>query len=311
MRLLDNYKVKLVALIIAILIWFFVVTENDYEHVIQVPVSVLNIPDDKVILNDLPDFVKVKVKGTGKDLIALGVRRGARVTLDLSDVDYKKTFALEPTDVFLSRPTGAIQAIEVIMPDSITVLLDDFERKKIPVKSQINFKVAPGHTQVGDIRINPDSVVVSGPRSIVSQLNELPTEELEYQDLIADLKETVALAPLSSNKVRVSLNKVQISLNIQKLVEITFTGVQVQVRNAPKSVNVYPRPSRLSLVLEGGGELLAQLDRKDIIAYLDYARIKEAPGIEHPAVIETPPGIKYRDVEPKTFKLVFENKSSN
>ena len=79
----------------------------------------------------------------------------------------------------------------------------------------------------------------------------------------------------------------------------------------PENVNIYARPSTLSLVLEGGGELLAQLDRNDIIAYLDYNRIKGSPGIEHPAVIKKPPGINYRDVQPKNFKLVFETNSSN
>ncbi len=41
-RFLKNYKVKIVALVFAILIWFFVVTENEYEHIIEVPVEVIN-----------------------------------------------------------------------------------------------------------------------------------------------------------------------------------------------------------------------------------------------------------------------------
>ena len=67
----------------------------------------------------------------------------------------------------------------------------------------------------------------------------------------------------------------------------------------------------LSLVLEGGGDLLTQVSRDDIVAYLDFRRIRNNPGQEHPAVILTPPGVHYRDAKPKTFRLVFEGNSSN
>ena len=310
-RFFKNYKVKIVALVFAIVIWFFVVTENEYEHVIEVPVAAINIPPGKVILNDLPKVVKVKIKGTGKDLIALMVRTGARLKLDLFDVEQSKIFHIEPRNVFLSRPIGAIQSNEIIMPDSIRVILDDFQRKQIPVSSNIKPKVAPGFTIVGDAQINPDSVLISGPQSLISKINSISTEEVKFENLTDNLKQNIRLVSQSSNKIVVSTNRVEISLDIQKLVEITLTGIPVNIRNAPPNVNVYPRPSTLSLVLEGGGDLLAQLNRNDIIAYLDYNRVKGSPGIEHPAVIEKPPGINYRDVQPKTFKLVFETNSSN
>ncbi|MCH8018960.1 YbbR-like domain-containing protein [candidate division KSB1 bacterium] len=310
-RFFKNYKVKIVALVFAILIWFFVVTENEYEHVIEIPVAVINTPPGKVILSDLPKVVKVKIKGTGKDLIALMVRTGARLNLDLFDVKHSKTFYIKPKNVFLSRAIGAIQSNEIIMPDSITVVLADFQRKKIPVTSNIKPKVAPGFTIVGDAQINPDSVLISGPQNLVSKINSIATEEVKFENLTDKLKQTIPLVSQLSNKINVSINQVEISLDIQKLVEITLTGVPVNIRNVPKNVNIYPRPSTLSLVLEGGGELLTQLNRNDIIAYLDYNRVKGSPGIEHPAVIEKPPGIHYKDVQPKTFKLVFEENLSN
>ena len=180
---LKNYKVKIVALIFAILIWFFVVTENEYEHIIEVPVAFINTPPGKVILSDLPKVVKVKIKGTGKDLIALMVRTGARLNLDLFDVEHRKTFYLTTKDVFLSRPIGVIQSNEIIMPDSITVVLADFQRKKVPVTSNIKPKVAPGFTIVGDVQINPDSVLISGPKNLVSKITSIATEEIQFENL--------------------------------------------------------------------------------------------------------------------------------
>ncbi|MFQ5863986.1 MAG: YbbR-like domain-containing protein [bacterium] len=309
-RLFNNYKIKIVVIVTAIFIWFFVVTENDYEYGIEVPVTVINIPDGKVILNEIPRNAKVKIKGSGKALIALSVSRGARLELDLSDVDYQKTFFLKPKNVLVSRPAGSIETQEIISPDSITVLLDDYQERKIAVATKIRAKTAPGYTIVGEVQITPDSITISGPKSIISQIDKVLTQELEYSDLRFDLRATAPLAAMPSEKVEVSANQVDIFLNVQKLLEVTIKEVPVEVRNAPPNIVVHVVPSTLSLVLEGGGDLLTSVSRDDILAYIDYARVKDSPNKEHPVYIETPPGVSYRDVKPKLFKFVFERRSS-
>jgi len=307
----DNFKVKLVAFLFAFLIWFFVITDNHYEHVVDVPVQVTNLPESKVLLNDVPNTVKLKIRGTGKELLGVSLGRGGRVELDLTDIERHKKFAISGENVFFSRGSGNTQLIEVLVPDSITVILDDFLRRSVPVEPRIKPKPAPGYTIVGDIRVDPDSIAISGPRSIVSQIEEVPTVVSEHKDLKYDLDETIPLAPMPSARVSAEVTEVQIYLNIQKLVEITKTGIPVEVINVPRNKSVRVVPSTLSLVLEGGGDLLTHVSRDDINAYIDYNRVKDSPAAAHPPVIEPPPGVSYRDVEPRTFRLVFENRASN
>ncbi|MFQ5754202.1 MAG: YbbR-like domain-containing protein [bacterium] len=306
----DNYKPKLIIFFFAIFIWFFVITENDFEHVIEVPITPVNISESKVILNKFPKKAKVKIKGSGKDLIALSVSRGARLELDLSDVENSKTYQLEPENVFLSQRMGSIITEEIITPDSVTILLDDFKIKKIPIYPKIKPIPAPGYTSVGELQITPDSILISGPKSLVTKIDKIFTKEEEFSDLRFDFKKNIFLAPLPSDQVTAERSQVEIYLNIQKLLEVTLNEVPVEVRNAPKNMIVNVVPSTLSLVLEGGADLLTHVSRKDIIAYIDYARVRNLPGNEFLAVIERPPGVSYRDVKPKTFKLVFERRRS-
>lgn len=309
-KILKNYKIKLIVLTFAVFIWFFVVTENDYEYMIEVPVKVLNVPAGKIILNEIPRTTKVKVHGNGKALIALSVSRGARVDLDLSGIEHRKTFVLEPKNIFFSRASSSIEAKEIISPDSINVILDDFINKKVAIVPKFNIKSAPGYTVVGEVKLNPDSLLISGPASLVSKIYELYTQEAEYTDLRSDLKEIIDLAPLPSEKITTLTNKIEVFLDIQKLLERTISEVPVEVRNAPKNMIVHVVPSTLSLVLEGGAELVSQVSRNDIVAYIDYKRMRNAFGSERPAYIETPPGISYRDVKPKLFKIVLERRRS-
>ncbi len=291
----------------AIFIWFFVVTENDYETILEIPISTTNLPKGKVILNDITPFAKIKIKGTGKDLIALGFNSSARVELDLSDVDKNKTFQLETKDVFLSRPGGFMTTEEILMPNKISVVLDDFFEKKVPITPRLNYKSASGYTQVGKIRTSPDSVKISGPKSEINKISEISAEtEQVFEDLKSDIKTSVPLKLPASQKVKISAQQTAVYINIQKLVELEVTGVPVKIKNIANNTSLYVVPSTLQLTLIGGGNILTYIDHNDIVAYLDYNRIKNNPNKEYPVVIQTPTGVKFRDVRPKTFRVVYE-----
>lgn len=306
LAILKNYQVKLTVFIIAIFIWFYVITEDQYDYVIKVPVSVTNLSDNKVILNNLPKTVKVKVNGTGKSLIALSMGSGANVQLDLSDVEKSKVFKLTPQQVFLTRRFEDVQIQEIVMPETIRVTLDNFISKKVPVHLDLNPQLAAGYTIVGPIQVKPDSVLISGPQSAVSKITEMVTEHKEYNDLRFDLQKKIALK-LSSNAVHCNRRDVSVFINIQQLLEITMDGVPVKVTHVPRHLNVYVVPSTVSVVLEGGGLLLSKITRDDIQAYIDYNIAKRNPGKGHAPEIDLPAGIRYSEIKPKSFKLVFEN----
>lgn len=303
-----NFKVKVVVFLLAVVLWFFVITESEYEHIQDVPITVINLAEDKVILNDIPRTGKIKIKGSGKDLIALNVGRGAKLILDLSGVKKKKTFRLEPRNVLLSRGSSGLLTTQVLMPDTVTVFLDDLLTKKVPIIPKIQPKVAPGYTKVGDISLSQDSVEVTGPKSLLTRIRQVNTSDESFSNLKFDLDTDVGLAPLGTPNIELSLDRVHVFQDVQKLVEVNMSGIPVVVRNAPGHLNLYVKPSTLSLVLEGGGELLASVQNTDVIAYLDYNRIKYTPENEHVPVVLPPPGISYRDMKPKTFQLVVEDK---
>ncbi|HEX9655092.1 MAG TPA: CdaR family protein [bacterium] len=307
--LLRDYKLKLVALVFAIFIWFFVVTESSYEYVVEMPILTTNIQDGKVILNKFPAIAKVKIKGSGKGLIALGLGGDTSVRLDLSDVEKSRTFVLGPKNVFIARPLGIV-ADEVITPDSITLVLDDKLTKRLPVQAKMRPLTSPGYTIVGGVQLAPDSVDVTGPKSLVAPMDRVFTQEQELSDLKMDVRKIIPLAPPASDKIELSASQVEMYINVQKLLEITVHGVQIEVRNAPANLVVSVIPSTLDVVLEGGGDLLTNVSRDDIIAYIDYNRVKNFPGNEFLAVVDVPKGVSFRDVKPRTFKLVFERRQS-
>jgi len=306
LALFRDYQVKLVVLVVAIFIWFYVITENIYDHSIDVPIVITSLSDDKVVINPIPKRVKLKVRGTGKSLIALSMGGIAKVVLDLTDVETRRTFVLSPKDVTLSRQFTQLQIQEIVTPDTVTVVLADYRSKRVPIRPLINPHLAPGYTRVGDIETDPDSITVSGAAPLIANIESVATVAREYDHVRFDFSETIPL-DLPPDGVAFSHTEVRVTFGVQQLVEITLSGIPVAVINVPRTMTVYPVPSTLSLVLEGGGVLLQQLNQDDVRAYIDYRRARRNPAREHPVTLEVPPGIRYRDVKPRTFRLVFED----
>jgi YbbR domain-containing protein len=307
--LLNNYQVKLVSFVIAVFIWFFVITENDYQHIIEVPLHLENIPEGKVLADTIPDNIRVRVNGSGKELLALSVGSAIRYTIDLADVKSRASFDLNPGGVSFSRPAGAITAAEIIYPDSVHIRLDDQSVKTVPIIADINAKPAMGHTIVGDLHLVPDSVTVSGPKGLLTTLDNIKTEHKSFENLKFDFSTSLELEPASSRLLKLTINQTEIFLSIQKISQRQVSGIPISLRNSPENSNYiyYITPSTVSMVLEGGGELLANLNpQQDIEAYIDFRRIRAEPGGEHPPIVLTPSGISFRDLNPKTVKLVYE-----
>jgi hypothetical protein len=65
-------------------------------------------------------------------------------------------------------------------------------------------------------------------------------------------------------------------------------------------------PATLSLVAEGGVNVISILSEKDITAYIDYSRHQESADASFPAYLEPVAGVRYRDVIPKRFKVILE-----
>jgi YbbR domain-containing protein len=307
--LLNNYQVKVVSFVIAVFIWFFVITENDYQHIIEVPLNTVNIPQGKVLANTIPENIKVRVKGSGKDLLALSVGSSIGYTIDLSEVRDHLGFELTPGGVSFSRPAGAITATEIIYPDTVHVEVDELAVKTVPIIADISAKPAMGHTIVGELHLVPDSVTVSGPESIVSELDYIKTENQTFQNLKFDFSASLNLSPPVSDLVELTIDQTEVFLSIQKISQRQVSGIPILLRNAPENSNYtyYVTPSTLSMVLEGGGELLANLNpQEDIEAYIDFRRIRSDLAGEHPPIVLTPSGISFRDLNPRTVTLVHE-----
>jgi YbbR domain-containing protein len=305
--LLENLRVKLVVGALAVLFWFAVVTENIYEYDIDVPIVAVNVPEGKILAKTLTKMARVRFEGRGRALLRLLFSREARVILDLSNVRRRYAFALQRQMVHAPRGGAELAALQILYPDTVQVLLTNLLQKPVRLSADVKINTIPGYTVIPPFRFDPDSIIIAGPEEIVRHIDSVMTEHKEFANVQQNIAERLRLRPFpESQHIKLSSHIAQFYADVEKLIEVTLQEIPVQVYNVPKHLKITPVPSTLSLTVEGGEKLLLHLKKENIVAYIDYTRIRDSATAGHPAYIQTPEGVRYRDVKPALFKLIIE-----
>ena len=185
---------RLIALAIAVFIWLFVTWEHrgerPAEKVVDASVT-YNPPPEMIILNPV-ERVRVRLRGSEQDIRAVNPYSvDVQVELDTTEsgaVDVR----LEPENVL------APEGIEVVSiePSFLHLQLDAEMKRLLPVRPQLVGEPAAGAVVAGRPRGRPSQVLVSGPSSLVSNLEELRTSPISLDGHALTFEEsTLVVSP--------------------------------------------------------------------------------------------------------------------
>src|SRR5699024_2775713 len=112
--------------------------------------------------------------------------------------------------------------------------------KKIPLVSKINIQYAPGYSSEKGVVLQPESIKISGPESVLDTITHLFTERITRKEVDSDLKDEVALrSPL--NTLTLYQENVNYQVQVEKFTERQLR-IPIKIINAPEGVNIslYP-----------------------------------------------------------------------
>jgi len=125
----QNYRAKIALLLMAVFLWFFVVSSKEYVQVLRVPVCTLNLQPDKVFLKAPPTYAQVRFRGRGTSLILLALFGDAHINLDLAAAKSSQNFHLTLDQVHWASSID-VQAMEIVPPDTIRIQLGDRQAER-------------------------------------------------------------------------------------------------------------------------------------------------------------------------------------
>lgn len=176
-KLTKNLALKIISVIIAIVIWYVVVDFNDpiETESYSVKIEVINesyISNGKQVYQIADEYktVTVYVKGNRSKLKRLQAG-SITVTADLTQiVDLERTPVTVPLQA--SCPGFSVSDI-TLSRATIPIVIENVASQEFPV-TVITGDTSPGKDyEIGVLTPNPDRVTISGPESIVSQIESV------------------------------------------------------------------------------------------------------------------------------------------
>lgn len=209
--------------------WFFNSLNKSYEARLSYPVTFEFDRDSVVIVKPLPDEVRIDVSSGGWNLL-------------------RKTFwfSVEPLVIALDNPTEvkfltrnslfdiikeqlSDLNLNRVVTDTLFISIEPKVEKKVKVVvDSLTIPLARGFRVVDSISYQPDSVVISGPYSLMSRFPDTWLLDFDRNDISGNFERTLDV-PLTDKKIMSAYPKsVTVSFTAEEFVR---DSVQVEVQS--------------------------------------------------------------------------------
>jgi hypothetical protein len=278
-----------VCILLSAMLWFTFTMQETYTVVLEMPTMVSNIPDDQALVTMPPQRARVQVQGEGFQLVQL-YYNPPTIPIDAR----REQVNLEDAVPELGKNVRPLS----VSPRSVELIKERRITRRLPVRFAGSITTPDTHGLVSPPRILPDSVQVSGARSIIERLLYWPTEPVQLENIRDSIVVRVPLSDTLSLLVDKNLQQVTVSARAVEFTEavrqidVTITGAppgRQVVTLEPPSVEV-----RYRVPID---HYSASLVAPDFFATISYDDIRADTSGRLVPNLQTPAGLMIRDVQ--------------
>jgi YbbR domain-containing protein len=228
----KDIAVKAISVLIAVILWFQVVVEENppiQKAFDYIPVVIENAPPGYVLVERWPETVKVVLKAPQRAMMGVDAKK---IT---ASIDLKKAeLGQFTTPIEIEVPKG-LEIVETV-PSIATVVLDEAAEKRVPVEVRIE-GLPSSEFQVGSPKVTPELVTVNGPKAKVTLVDRV-VGRLDISGAEADFSKSANLEPVTKEGkkvegVMVSPDKARVSITMTKLPPSKTLEVVPEVTGIP------------------------------------------------------------------------------
>jgi len=175
----HNLGLKIISLILATGLWFFVAGQSTVEVGFFVPLGFSNIPEDMVMTSAPTGEIAVRVRGP-KLVINNLTPSKITVGLDLSGAgEGLNKYRVEADNIAV--PTGV--AVTGVKPNSVRFRLAKIIRRIVIVKARLRGAPPKGY-KVAEVSITPQSVEAAGLKKNILKIRHFVTKPIDVRGLM-------------------------------------------------------------------------------------------------------------------------------
>ena len=280
-------KIPLIIISIAfsVIIWGTISLSEEYYANVNVPLRVVDFPIGYTIGNKIPENITIKLRGIGWKLFSVNI--GKDVTYNISvneDSGFKQIRLMD----HLTDNRWMLSELDIIdiVPNSLSFSIERRIHKKLLIVADLSLDFKAGYGLAKQIVIEPDSVVIDGPQSVVNSLTEIKTKAIKLSSLDRFTIKNIDFIYLPGTSFGTRF--VSVNFDIQRIVDKQFDDIDVEVLDVPPDRDVILLPNKISCNVRGGIDILGKLEKDQFRAFVFYRDVvldtlgNVIPHIEHP-----------------------------
>lgn len=300
----KKLNIFIASVIFAVILWGSISLSDIYYTNVDVKLTLTNFPPGYTTGSQIPEEIKLRVKGQGWRLVSINVGPESEFKVSVGGDSGRQNISLYD---YLESNRWLFSDVDIIniYPDSIKFFVERIISKKLLVTSGLNLEFKPGYGLASDIILKPDSIVVSGPVSILRPMTEIKTESKSLGPL--DSKTFTELNLPGMQGFEFNKNLIEVVLDIQRIVDKQFDNVTVDVIDIPSGKEVVLLPNKIGFNVRGGIEILGKLQPEQFRAYIKYQTlVRDTTGSVTPELL-LPKNITLQYLKPDRLRYVIRS----
>lgn len=231
---------------LSVIFWFMTKLSKEYDSSIKYPVSYINLPSNKLLQEKPSEYIDIRIRATGFKLISSKVSP-QKLTIDASNIygksltNYYLLLSQQKLSVQKQLNTGV--KVAYFIKDSVHFKLGVLNQKKVVVKLISDLLFAEGFELNNSISIQPDSILLTGPKSTLDTISSVSTGLLQKKELNVSINEFLDIKEFNpDSNVSAEKDKVLITASVERFTEGSVE-VPIKVINIPdgKQINTFPK----------------------------------------------------------------------
>lgn len=259
-------------------IWFILAINDNRENIIQIPIELTNVPEETVLLQDMPPYVQARIRDKGAALLSYNINGLAPIKIDFNRHNNQRDLLTISNSALIEYARRELRPTTIIndfTPDSIRIAYTNEQGKRLPVAINADIATSLYSTLSDSIYTIPDTVTIYGKASQISRLQSLLTEEIVAHNIIDTTYIRARLQPIEGT--RIIPDSITIVIPAEEYTTKTLT-VPISIGGIPAHYSVMTFPSHITLTCLVPKSKYATIVSDDFLVGNTFDNIQQTPG---------------------------------
>jgi YbbR domain-containing protein len=291
-RFFTGLGYKLLALLIAFLIWAGLLTGRTTYRDVEATVDLGGVGGGMVVSGDVPETIPIRVRGKGIEVIRMQ-DEDFNVSLRLDNFGPgRHVYTVSKSDI-VYRGSRNIEIDGVLGTDAFEIEIQKRIAKSVPVRVQFEGRPRIGY-YLGFSTVTPAKTTFFGPEPVMNSLDYV-TVTIDVTGAKNPIKAIRTVEPPLPGVTVIGAREVEVRVNVEEGVAGVYRNVSVEVRDGGKVVPGKTDPPRVTVLLEGAKERLEKIKEPEVFIDIGGSGVEEG---EYPVDISVDRYVSLMEIKP-------------